>query len=142
MTLLKTFHTGIFISLIVVAAAACSGNRLPTGSFSGLAAYPGIIEKGRQQKKDFILSSGVNVYSVLSVQLDKNKRDMTLQLSKVDTMQLSSNLPADTAAMTSGKRTKKKPSIVLLQMKDSASYTLDEPHTIPLANILKIEVEN
>lgn len=85
--------------------------------------------------------SGINVYSVVSVQVDKLKEHMTVQLDKVDSARLTNNIMADTVGSNSGKGKPLTNSTIHLYTKDSTSYTLDEPHTIALANVAKIEIQ-
>jgi hypothetical protein len=76
-----------------------------------------------------IMHSGVDTFSVTSVVVERSKRQFTVQLGKLDSL-YQATLTAPAPA--------KKP--VRLIMRDSTSYTLDEPHTIPLNRIARIEL--
>lgn len=80
-----------------------------------------------------VLHSGINVYSINAVQLDRAKKQATVQLDKVDSTYLVSS---GTAVGTGG--TARHPAMHLYTS-DSTSYTLDEPHTIMLEKIARIE---
>ena len=73
--------------------------------------------------------SGVDTFAVTSIALERRSREFTVQLAKADSLQraVNSKLP------TSNKK-------IYIYMKDSTSYTLDEPHTIPLKNINRLLV--
>jgi len=96
--------------------------------------FPGVLERAQKDKKYIILYSGVNIYSVVSAQTDKAKEHMTVQLDKVDSTKLTGGVSAN----TTGNSVIPGLSKVYVYMKDSTSYTLDEPHTIPLANVSRI----
>jgi hypothetical protein len=76
------------------------------------------------------MHSGVDVYRIKSIEVEKSKQQFTVQLDKLDSLHL--------AGMKNPKSFGDK--VIYLQMKDSASYTLDEPHTIPLKKVARIEV--
>ena len=132
-------NTIIVAFILISIAPGCSTHLSQSGSVASVRAYPGVIERAKKDKKYFIMYSGVNIYTVVSVQVDKTKEHMTVQLDKVDTLQLSNGKTASPLGDNSGKVESSTLSKVYFYMKDSASYTLDEPHTIPLANVSRIE---
>lgn len=75
-----------------------------------------------------IMYSGVDTFSVASVVVERSKRQFTVHLGKLDSLYQST---------LTGPSSTKKP--LRLFMRDSTSYTLDEPHTIPLTRIARIE---
>lgn len=76
-----------------------------------------------------VMHSGVDTFAVTSVVVERSKRQFTVQLGKLDSL-YQATLTAPAPA--------KKP--IHLFMRDSTSYTLDEPHTIPLNRIARIEL--
>jgi hypothetical protein len=76
-----------------------------------------------------IMHSGVDTFAVTSVQVARSRRQFTVHLSKLDSLYQ--------ATLTAPSPTKK---YMRLVMADSTSYTLDEPHTIPLTRIARIEL--
>ena len=76
--------------------------------------------------------SGVDTFSVTHLMIENARRDITVQLNRIDSFQRRS-LVSDTSLQ------KKQ---MLLYMVDSISYTLDEPHTIPIKKIARIELKD
>lgn len=101
-------------------------------------SYARIIERAKKDKRYFIMQSGINVYTITSVDLDKAKKQMTVTLDKVDSLRLSHFKNPGTQPGQQNPQNGSKHEIFLL-MKDSTSYTLDEPHTIPVERIARIE---
>lgn len=88
-----------------------------------------------KNKRYFVLQSGTNLYTVTSVDVHKRKKEVTVTLDKVDTLHL---------AFFKNPELRKgnpaaKPQINVF-MKDSTTYTMDEPHTIPVERIARIEM--
>jgi hypothetical protein len=81
------------------------------------------------------MQSGINIYTVTSVDLDQAKKQMTVTLDKVDSLRLV-NFKNSVSQQNQQNDSKKE---IHIYMKDSTSYTLDEPHTIPLERIAKVE---
>lgn len=133
--------TAIFAFILTGVISGCSSHHSQSGSVASVRAYPAIIERAKKDKKYFIMYSGVNIYTVVSVQVDKAKENITVQLDKVDTLQLANGKTASPLGDNSGKIESPTLSKVYLYMKDSTSYTLDEPHTIPLVNVSRIELQ-
>ena len=73
--------------------------------------------------------SGVDTFAVTSIALERRSREFTVQLDKSDSLQraVNSKMPHSNQK-------------IYIYMKDSANYTLDEPHTIPLKNISRLRV--
>ena len=76
------------------------------------------------------MHSGVDTFAVTSLLVEKTKQQFTVHLDKLDSLH---RLHFNNPKALGEKR-------IYLHMRDSASYTLDEPHTIPLARIEKIEL--
>jgi hypothetical protein len=133
---------GTTIAILLNLLVACGGNSYPAGPVTSTNAYPRILEKARKDKKYVVMYSGVNVYNVQSVEVDKIKQHMTVQLDKIDSIQLSYKTASDTVSRKPANGQPAALSKILLYMKDSTSYTLDEPHTIPLANLGRIEFQH
>ena len=129
----------VFIFLFVL--GACSSYNYKAKTVTSASAYPSTIERAKKDKRYFIMQSGINLYTVTSVDLDKAKQQMTVTLDKLDSVHL---LYYKNPAITRDGTTKSEPHVrseIHMFMKDSTSYTLDEPHTIPLNNIEHIELQ-
>ena len=74
--------------------------------------------------------SGVDTYRVTSAQVEKTKKQFTVHLAKVDSLHAAD---LKKPGSTSGQ-------IIQMYMRDSASYTLDEPHTILINKVAKIDM--
>ena len=93
-------------------------------------AFPKIIERAKKDNRHFILYSGKDTFKVMSIVTENAKRDFTVQLDRVDSLyraNLNSSKPL------AGKH-------IFLYMQDSISYTLDEPHTIPVNKVARIQL--
>jgi len=132
---MKHYH-GTIILVVILSnfITGCSNRNYPASPVTSSAVFPGVLERAQKDKKYIILYSGVNIYSVVSAQTDKAKEHMTVQLDKVDSTKLTGGVSAN----TTGNSVIPGLSKVYVYMKDSTSYTLDEPHTIPLANVSRI----
>lgn len=88
------------------------------------------------------MQSGINIYHVNSVDLDKAKKQLTVTLDKVDSLRLV--YFKNPALRTSGQSTANAATNheIHMYMKDSTSYTLDEPHTLPVNNVARVELVN
>lgn len=104
---------------------ACS-----TGTeITSTSKFRGTIERGRKEHRSFVMFSGVDTFAVTSIALERRSREFTVQLDKSDSLQraVNSKMPYSNQK-------------IYIYMKDSANYTLDEPHTIPLKNISRLRV--
>ena len=126
------------VYLLLCVLPGCSNHKYAAGTITSSSQYPAIIGKAKRDKRYLVLHSGINVYSVTSAEMDKTKQQMTVQLDKVDSLYLVSNALLDVPA----KRTQVIPAKLHLYMQDSTSYTLDEPHTIFLNKITRLELVN
>lgn len=103
------------------------------------SAYPSAIVRAKKHKKAMILHSGINVYSITSVQLDKKKQNLTVQLNKANSSDLGGKVAANGTNRTKNSKTAKVSEIHLFTS-DSTSYTLDEPHTIAMEKLARVEL--
>ena len=108
--------------------AACSSQSYPANTTISRSSYPAAIERAKKNKWYMVLHSGINVYAITAVQVDKAKQQATVQLDKVD----SSYIAVAGAA-------KGKAASMHWYTNDSTSYTLDEPHTIVLDKVVRME---
>ena len=95
-----------------------------------MRAFPKTIEKAKKDKRHFIMYSGKDTFTVTSIMIENAKREFTVQLDRVDSL-YRANL--NNSKSLPGKH-------LFLYMQDSTSYTLDEPHTIPLTKIARIQL--
>ena len=86
-----------------------------------------------------MLHSGINLYSITSVDIDKSKKQMTVQLDKADSLHLAGSKVATGTPLNGIQAASQE---MHLYMTDSTSYTLDEPHTIMLDKVARLEWVN
>ena len=127
---MKTFRScfgilAVFVGCVIF--SGCANHAYQANTAIPRAQYPAAIERAKRSKWYMVLHSGINVYSITSVQVDKSKQQATVQLDKVDSSYL--------AATGNSRRI----SAMHWYTVDSTSYTLDEPHTIVLDKITKME---
>lgn len=130
----------IFAFIFSYVAISCSNHYFEPTAITPASAYPSAIDRAVKAKRYFIMQSGINIYSVSSVDLDNSKQQMTVTLDKIDSSHLVylKNPEIRRSKATEGEKPVRKE--IRLYMKDSTSYTLDEPHTIPLAKVDKVEL--
>jgi hypothetical protein len=104
---------------------ACS----PGNEITNTSKYRGTLERGRKDHRSFVMYSGIDTFAVTSIAVERRSREFTVQLDKPDSLQR----PVNSKLPPSNKK-------IFIYMKDSTSYTLDEPHTIPLKNISRLLV--
>ena len=140
---MKTYRfccAAFFAFILSCALFACSNTYTASKPVTEASKFPAAIEKAKKRHRYFIMQSGLNLYTVTSVDLDQAKQHMTVTLDKVDSLRL------ENTANAAGKRYKPQKgepspsSKIYLYMKDSTSYTLDEPHTIPLERVDRVEL--
>lgn len=128
----------LFISIYVI---ACSQSSHTAKAVSSASEYPAIIERAQKKHTYMFMQSGLNQYTISSVDLDKAKQQMTVTLNKADsTLGLTLNTQDNKAATPTPIGTSAAKRRLHLYMADSTTYTLDEPHTIPLSKIARLEV--
>jgi len=96
------------------------------------SVFPKTIERAKKDKRYFIMYSGTDTFTVTSIMIENAKKEFTVQLDRVDSLH-KANLSNPKALP--GKQ-------IFLYMHDSTSYTLDEPHTIPLTKVARIQLSN
>lgn len=134
---MKTFRNlcvGAFCSFLFYLSAGCSSQSYPANTPIPRSGYPSAIERAKKSKWYMVLHSGINVYSINAVQLDRAKKQATVQLDKVDSAYLSGS-----GGVAAGAGNAARQPAMHLYTSDSTSYTLDEPHTIMLEKIARIE---
>lgn len=122
--ILVLFTLGCFVG--------CSRNSSMSKTISKPSAYPRTINRADRDKRYFIMYSGVDTYKVTSVEVERAKHQFTVHLSKVDSAHMAHLKNSVTFA----------DKLIQLYMRDSASYTLDEPHTIPVSKVARIELSH
>jgi len=126
-----------YVFTCLVAIYSCSSPS-KAKSVTSAAGFPDAIDEAKQDKRYFIMKSGLNIYTITSVDLDRAKQQMTVTLDKVDSAHLVYlNNPEVRRTRARVGETQAQGEIHLY-MKDSTSYTLDEPHTIALGKVDRI----
>ena len=135
----KTIFTLFSAFIFLLVMPGCSTGYLSSKSFTAAPDYPKAITKAKKNNSSFILHSGVNVYTVTALELDKPKQNVHVQLNKLDSLQVVKVPDPKREISTSGKRAASAGEMHFF-MKDSVSYLLEEPYTIPLEKVARIDV--
>jgi hypothetical protein len=122
----RFWSKAVLFLLLSFSLLACAVSNSPV---TKTGAYPKVLERARKEHRPMVMHSGVDTFSVTSVVVERSKRQFTVHLGKLDSVYQ--------ATLTAPSPAKK---AVHLFMRDSTSYTLDEPHTIPLNRIGRIEL--
>ncbi len=117
----------------------CSNSYITSKPITSAADYPDAIEQAKKDDRHFILHSGINVYTVTSFLLDRAKQSITVHLAKVDSLHIVNVENAQNNA-DKPKKSASGAKEIHIYTKDSTSYTLDEPHTIPFDNVGNIDM--
>ncbi|MCW3081757.1 hypothetical protein [Segetibacter sp.] len=139
---LRFLLPAIFGLIVLSIFWGCTSQSYNSKPGTDASSYPRIIERAQKNKRYFIMQSGINIYHVNSVDLDKAKKQLTVTLDKVDSLRLV--YFKNPALRTSGQSTANAATNheIHMYMKDSTSYTLDEPHTLPVNNVARVELVN
>lgn len=137
---MRTFIHFVVAGIFLYTLIGCSSQYYKTKTVGSRTKYLKTIEKAKDDKRYFILYSGINIYSVTSVDVDRAKQQFTVQLDKVDSLRLIylQNPQTNRSRPKSGELTSF--SEIRVYMSDSTSYTLDEPHTLFLDKVAKVEL--
>ena len=140
MRTLRFCSATFFAVIFSCALSGCSNSYIKAKPVTAASSYPAVIEQAKKDQRYFLLKSGINLYTVTSVDLDKAKQQMTVTLDKVDSSRLVnvSNFESRRYKPRKGESTGS--SAIHLYTTDSTSYTLDEPHTIPLNKVGRVEL--
>ncbi len=76
------------------------------------------------------MHSGVDTFVITSVLVERSKQQFTVHLNRLDSLH---RVNINNSKSLAGKQ-------IHVYMRDSTSYTLDEPHTIPLSRVARIEL--
>jgi hypothetical protein len=138
MTIYKYFSSAICAFILAWVLSACS-NSYQGKSITRSSAFARTIERAKDNRYT-IMHSGLEVYHITSVQMDRARQQMTVQLDKVDSLHLSNVKTSESRANTPKTGALGVTPEMHVYMKDSTSYTLDEPHTILLNKVARIEL--
>lgn len=130
---MKTFSycSIAFLTLIIsFSIFSCSSQLDNTTPVANASAFSRMLNRAQKNKHYMIMHSGVDIYRIFQVEVEKSKQQFTVHLNFVDSIH-KANLENPKAL---GERQ------THVYMKDSASYTLDEPHTISFNKVDRIEV--
>ena len=140
---MKTFSRTFFVFsalIFSIFSTNCSSHYTNAKVVSPASSFPSTLAKGIQDKKYMMLHSGINLYTITSVQIDNAKENFTVHLDKVDPAQMAYFKNTESNLNNSNNSPSTAPSQIHVYSVDSTSYTLDEPHTIPFSKINRIEL--
>jgi hypothetical protein len=118
----------IFSCLFFTLIACYTPNNFITRS----SAFAKTIRKANNDKRHFVMFSGVDTFAIIHIMVENARREMTVQLNTIDSIQRMNLVYPKTLK---GKQ-------IVLYMRDSTSYTLEEPHTLPINQIARIQLIN
>lgn len=130
MKIFTHLRLAVFVLMLTCSFPGCSIHQNSTTPITRVSAFPRVIERASKDKRYFVMHSGVDSFAITSVLMEKSKKNFTVHLGKIDSLH---RVNADNTKLSPGKR-------IDLYMRDSVSYTLDEPHTIPLNKVERIEL--
>lgn len=136
---LRFYLMATFTILFSIILSSCSNQYAQSNTITETSAYPKALERAMKNKRYFMMQSGLNIYTVTSIDVHKGKQQITVTLDKPDSMHLAwfKNPGLRTTRTAEGKPAQRE---VHVFMKDSTSYTLDEPHTIPVNKVGRVEL--
>jgi len=108
---------------------SCSSTQNNATTYTSTRQYPKILEQARKESRFIIMYAGLDTFAVSSLVVENNKKEFTVHLDKLDSLHRSTM--KNEASTTEPQ--------VHLFVQDSASYTLDEPHTIPFIKLTRVE---
>ena len=117
----------IFSLYLLFILPAC---HTPNNLITKPSAFAKTIRKANTDKRSFLMYSGIDTFSIIHIMVENARREMTVQLNTIDSIQRKNILYPNNLK---GKQ-------IVLYMRDSVSYTLEEPHTIPIRNIARIQL--
>ncbi len=132
-------RTFFFALISLCALSGCSNSYIKAKTVTPASDYPAAIEQANRDNRSFILHSGINVYTITSYQLNKEKQKMDVQLNKLDSIHIV-NVSDAKSGRSRPKKEESSVNEIHIYTKDSISYTLDEPHTIPLDKVDRIDL--
>ncbi|HZG24157.1 MAG TPA: hypothetical protein VEZ17_06225 [Chitinophagaceae bacterium] len=112
-----------------------------SGTLTNKSRYAGVLEKARIDKRSMMLHSGINLYTITNVQVDKAHRQFTVQLDMPDSIHRTDANNAAVGTATPNAAGQSGSARLHVHMSDSISYTLDEPHTLSMDKVAKMVVE-
>ena len=130
MKIFSYWSTHVFALILSCYLPCCSIHHDNTKPITRTSAYPRVIERAKKDKRYFIMYSGLDTFVITSVLVEKSKQQFTVHLNRLDSLhRVHMNNPKSLAQKH-----------IHVYVQDSASYTLDEPHTIPLNKVTRIEL--
>ncbi len=121
--------TAVLALSFLCSSLGCSNQHNSTAPVSNTSAFARTLERAKKDKRYMVMHSGVDFYAIREVEVEKSKQAFTVHLNLVDSIHK--------ANINNPKQLGEKH--LHVYMRDSTSYTLDEPHTIPLNKVARIE---
>ena len=116
----------VLLAIVTIVFYSCHTG---SGSVTNSSAFPKTLERAKKDKRSIILYSGIDTFAVTSVTVE-NRREFTVHLDRMDSVRRTT---LNNPTVLPEKRAH-------LFMRDSISYTLDEPHTLLFKNLGRIEL--
>ncbi len=140
MTISSLVRTVVCVFIVSLSLARCAQHNYSAKAVTPASKFPAAIERAQVAHRYFVLQSGINVYSVTSVEVDQAKQHMTVTLDKVDSIHLLQLRNSAGSNYQTAKAEQRVQPRIHVYLSDSTSYTFDEPHTIPLNKVSRVEL--
>ena len=125
-------RSGVLFLFVIITSCSTQQyiDRAGTGATGASAAA---ITRATKNKDYVSLQSGANFYYVTFAEIDKAKKNVTVTLDKIDSTHYNQILTSTNKKVLIND--KMLTPHLHINLVDSANYTYDEPHTIPLIKI-------
>ena len=125
-------RSGVLCLFVIM--ASCSTQHYIDKAGRGATGASAAAVTRAQKNQDYVsLQSGANFYYVTFAEIDKAKKNMTVTLDKIDSTHYNQILTSTNKKVLVNE--KMLTPHLHINLVDSANYTYDEPHTIPLIKI-------
>ncbi len=129
-------RSGILL-LFVIVSSCSTQHYIDKAGMAATSASAAAITRATKNKDYVSLQSGANFYYITFAEIDKAKKNVTVTLDKIDSIHYNQVLTSTNKKVLVNDKT---PTPHLhIQLVDSANYTYDEPHTIPLMKISSMQ---
>lgn len=134
----QSLRNGLITIVLAGILYGCS-NQYAATPVTKQNAFARTIKRAQDQDRYFVLHSGVDVYRIKFLEVHKAEKNVTVMLDRIDSLKLAGYRARQAAAPGQDEVLVSPLSQIHLFTRDSTSYTLDEPHTIPFKNLTHLQ---
>ena len=126
---MKIFRNSTAAIILLGFLSACSNNYTSPKTITETGDYARVLARANKGKGYYVMYSGHDTFRITQVEVEKSKQQFTVHLAKVDSAYRANvNHPENMPGR-----------LIHVYMSDSVSYTLDEPHTIAMNKVARIQ---